>query len=267
MERKKTLKKIEKVIGGLLIIGTLLFFSGQKVFGFSENIFLEIARPFQRIGFNLGESFSQTWSFFSSIGNLKKENSALMEENLRQKATIANLKDTQKENVLLRQELNLTPSKELSLAGAWVIGQDGTKLGSWLTIDKGEADGVVVGQSVVIHQRILVGKVSVVYPHQAKVTLLSDFESVINARDLETGARGVVRGEYGLGIALDMVDQTESLRVGDTIMTSGLGGGTQADLLIGKVQSLKLSEDKLFQKAVLAPAVKYQELSLVFLVK
>lgn len=266
MEKKKFAKQLGKLILVLLILGALFFFSGQKLLAPIENAGAFIFQPFQRIGFSFSQKIRQGISFFSSIGELKHDNENLMEENLEYQYRLTELSGIKKENDLLRQELNLAPREQLALTSAWVIGQDGTKLGSWLTIDKGQADGVRVNQAVVVHQGILVGKVTEVRPHESKVTLLSDFESAVNARDMETDTRGIVRGEYGLGIVLDMVDQTENLQVGDVVATSGLGGGTKADLMIGKIQSIRTSDDKLFQKAVLTPAVQYSDLSVVFLV-
>jgi rod shape-determining protein MreC len=90
---------------------------------------------------------------------------------------------------------------------------------------------------------------------------------VINAQDIETEAKGVVRGEYGLGTVLDMVSQTDILNVGDTVVTSGLGGDLPKGLLVGNIQEIRTTPDKLFQQADLMSRVKYSDLDVIFIIK
>ena len=85
--------------------------------------------------------------------------------------------------------------------------------------------------------------------------------------DLQTGAKGIVRGEYGLGLVLDMVSQTDLLNVGDDVVTSGLGSDISKGLLIGKIKELQVSSDKLFQGALISPRVKYANLDTIFIIK
>jgi rod shape-determining protein MreC len=121
--------------------------------------------------------------------------------------------------------------------------------------------------AVIVYDGILIGKVSEVYSNSAKVILLSDASSSINVSDSETSAKGILSGEYGLGIIIEMVEQTDVLRVGDDIVTSGLGGAMPKGLLIGKVDQVSTSPDKLFQQAVVRPTVKYSNLNVVFVIK
>jgi rod shape-determining protein MreC len=120
---------------------------------------------------------------------------------------------------------------------------------------------------VIAYEGILIGKTSEVFSGSSKVTLLSDAESAVNASDLESGARGVLKGEYGLGIVLDMVSQADVMNAGDTVVTSGLGSEMPKGLLIGKILETKVTGDKLFQQAVVAPRVKYSKLEAVFVIK
>ena len=76
-----------------------------------------------------------------------------------------------------------------------------------------------------------------------------------------------MRGEYGLGIVLDLVAQTDAINNGDTIVTSGLGSNMPKGLLIGKIQELGTSADKLFQPALITPQIKYSKLDVVFVIK
>jgi rod shape-determining protein MreC len=163
--------------------------------------------------------------------------------------------------------LGLIPSKKFELEASFVIGQNPQKLGSWILIDKGENAGIKVGMPVIVSQGILIGKVEEVYQNVAKIILLTDSESVINVRDSETEAKGVVMGKFGLGLVLEMVSQDDILNAGDSIITSGLGGDLPKGLLIGKIQDPKVSLDRIFQGAIVVAPVKYSNLDVVFVIK
>jgi rod shape-determining protein MreC len=120
---------------------------------------------------------------------------------------------------------------------------------------------------VIVSQGIIIGKVEETYANMAKVVLLTDSESVINVRDLETEAKGVVRGKFGLGLVLEMVSQDDTLNAGDSVITSGLGGDLPKGLLVGKIQEPQSSLDRIFQEAIVAAPVKYSNLDVVFVIK
>jgi len=198
---------------------------------------------------------------------MRDENARLIRENDDLAAELANLQGVKKENDIFRQQLELIPREKFNLESSLVIGQDPQGLGSWIIIDKGRADGIEIGMPVIVSEGILIGKIDEVNSDSSKVNLLTDSASAVNATDLETDARGLVRGAFGLGLFLDMVAQTDILNKGDTIVTSGLGGEFPKGLLIGNIQEVRDSPDKLFQQAIIAPRVKYQELEVVFVIR
>jgi rod shape-determining protein MreC len=245
----------------------LVFLNPKKIFNPVREVFFKVGYPFQKTFFILGHSISGATDFFGSIGRMRSENERLIREGNSLAAEIGALKDAKKENEILREQLGLAPRDKFNLEAAFVIGQDPQGLGSWIMIDKGRDAGLNDGMAVVVSDGILIGRIDEVYQSSAKINLLADSSSAINAMDVETQAKGIVRGEYGLGLAMDMVAQTDVLSVGDTIVTSGLGGDLPKGLTIGKIQEVRSSQDKLFQQAILTPRVKYSKLDIVFAVK
>lgn len=245
----------------------LIFFNPKGIFDPVRNIFLEISAPFQKTFYIFGRGIEETFSFLGSIGELKNENADLAKENNSLAAEVASLQQAKNENETLREQLNLAPRNKFNLEASFVSGQDPQNLGSWLMIDKGSADGIQAGMSVIVSDGILVGKIAETGYHNSKVSLLTDSGSAVNVSDLETGAKGIIHGTYGLGIVMDMVAQTDILNENDTVITSGLGGDVPRGLLVGKIQETKLSPDKLFQQAVVIPRARYQKLDLVFVIK
>jgi rod shape-determining protein MreC len=224
------------------------------------------ALPFEAVLSLAGSRLATMRAFLGSIGELKQENERLVQENIRLAAENARLADMGRENESLRKELDLLPRGEFRLEAADVIGQDPLSLGNWLLMNKGEADGIRKGMPVIVGQGVLVGRVEEALSHTARVTLLTSPDSLVNGVDIQTEAKGIVKGRHGLGLVLDMVLQTDALKPGDDVATSGLGGDLPRGLLLGKIQEVHPSDDRLFQQATVVSPVKFTKLQTVFVV-
>lgn len=245
----------------LIILNPRGFFSPVKT------AFFVVFSPFQKVAYGLTFEASEIKKFISSIGQLKKENEKLIEENRSLLAENSKLREEGKENEKLREELRLLPRDKFNLEGSAVISRDSNEQGSWIEIDKGKKDEIKKDMPVIVNSGILIGKIEEVYPTTSKVLLLSDMGSSINAVDSKTGSKGIVRGEFGLGIIMDMVLQSEALNPGDDVVTSGVGKGFPAGLLIGKIGEVSPSGSELFQRAIISSPVDFSRLQFVFVIK
>ena len=267
MSKKYITAKIIKFTFVVLVCFGLILANPKKIFDPVRGFFLHLSAPFARILYSFSEKSKELIFFLGSISELKNENTQLVKENNDLSAQIAGLKQEKQENIMLREQLDLLPRDKFDLVGGFVVGQDPGGSSSWALIDKGADFGLNSGMVAIVSGGILVGKISEVYPHSAKINFLISANSLINAVDLDTGAKGIVRGDYGLGLILDMVAQTDSLNVGDSVVTSGLGSDIPKGLLIGKIKEIKVSEDKLFQGALITSRIKYTNLDTIFIIK
>lgn len=249
----------------LVLMGVILWNPQRVAYPFRV-FFGVVALPFEKVFSVLGFHSASVYDFLSSVGGLKQENDRLVRENVRLAAENALLIDMRQENETLRREFDLLPRSMFQLVAAEVIGQDRQNLGNWLMINKGSSDGIQNGMAVIVDQGAFVGRVEEVSPGTARIGLLTSPESLINGVDAQTEARGIVKGQYGLGVVMDMVLQTGVLKEGDSVVTSGLGGDLPRGLFLGKVRETKPSDDRLFQQAVLAPAVDASGLRTVFVI-
>ncbi|MBI2439439.1 MAG: rod shape-determining protein MreC [Candidatus Moranbacteria bacterium] len=232
-----------------------------------RTVVMTVTLPAQKVLSVIAFEFSDTFRFFSSIGELKEENERLEKERLKLLTQNAQCVDIEKENGLLRRELEIAPREKFSLMTASVIGRDPSGTGNRFSIDKGSMHGIEKGMAVIVDAGVLVGKVADVFPASASVILLTNPESVLSGVALDTEAEGIVRGEHGLSILFDMVLQSNALKQGDTIVTSGLGGDTPRGLIIGTLQEIRFSHDRLFQQASLISPVRFDRLRYVFIIK
>lgn len=267
MSKKYLSPKLIKLVLIMAVCGLLIFLNPKEIFSPARGFFLVLARPFEKILYVLSRKTGDTLDFLGSISELRRENEKLVKENSALNFEVSDLRGEKKENETLREQLGLIPKKKFDLEAGYVIGQDPQKLGSWLLIDKGYSSGVEVGMPVIVSDGIIIGKIEESFINSSKASLLTSSSSSINASDSETGAKGIVRGEFGLGVIMDLVPQTDVLNTGDEVSTSGLGSDIPKNLLIGKIQEVKTTQDKLFQQALIIPPVKYSNLDVVFVIK
>lgn len=223
--------------------------------------------PFQKIISSMAFEIHDVSQFLSSIGELKNENERLEKERLRLLAENAQYVDVIKENDDLRREIGLLPRDKFFLKASTIIGRDISGMGNWLLIDQGSFDGMKEGMVVIIENGIFVGRIIEVFPTSSRIMLLSNPESLMSGTTLDTDAKGIVKGEYGLGLLFDMVSQTDILKEGSSVVTSGLGGDVPRGLLIGTLQEPHLSSDRLFQQASILSPIRFDHIRYVFVIQ
>lgn len=123
-----------------------------------------------------------------------------------------------------------------------------------LIIDRGADDGVKAGQAVIVGDGIIVGKVFETRRRTSSVLLLSDSKSrlavaVQNASDTV----GVLEGDRGLSMSIDLIPQSETLSPGDIIVTSGIEPGIRRGLVVGTIEKVEKKTQDPFQSATVIP--------------
>ncbi len=243
-----------------------IIWNPYSIFSGFRNVLFTITYPIQEtlsISANKIFYFTET---ISHIGSLKKENEDLIIKNTYLTAENAKLKDALRENEILRKEIGLLPKKKFNTTTAYIIGKNLYGNNGWLLINKGSIDGIKKDMPIIVSGNVLVGKVSEVFLHNSKVKVVSNSDISISATTAETGAMGIVGSKYGLGTVLDMVAQTDYLKKGDSVITSEISQNIPQGLLIGKIQEIYPSNDRLFKMATLSMPIDLQKLRVVFVI-
>ncbi len=132
--------------------------------------------------------------------------------------------------------------------------------------DKGAGEGVRKGMAVVNAQG-LVGKVIEVYSHQTKVLLVLDERSKIGVRVQRTQDIGILQGKGKEGVCeLKYLLTKAKVKVGDKVVTSGLGGLFPEGILVGYISKIRKKPNYLFQEIEIIPSVDFGKLKEFFLV-
>ncbi len=210
------------------------------------------------------KSFAET---IAIVKNLSRDNAGLNQKIDELSFENARLKLAQQENITLRKALKLNSAGTYKTIAAEVKTLDPTGFTRTVVINKGESAGIRAGQAVIVAPGLLVGKISRAYPDTSEVTLITDPALVINGEVADSGARGLVRGEHGLGLMFDLITQNEVIKSGDLVTTSGLGNDFPAGLLVGEIVGIQSSSSELFQKAFVSPATELRSLRFVLVIQ
>jgi len=150
---------------------------------------------------------------------------------------------------------------------ARLLGLRLTSIQHQMIINKGKADGVVKGSSV-LDAHGLVGQVYFVGDQFSWVALITDPEHAVPFTIARTGVRGVAQGIGQLErIRLAYIPETADVKIGDEIFTSGLGGRFPAGYPIGKIADMEQDQNQAFIQLQASPAAMLATLGFVFVVK
>ncbi len=210
-----------------------------------------------------------TGGFFNNLGHIKDlaaENQKLESDNRALKTRLAADAETQRDNQTLRRQLGLQQVSGFDEIGAEVVAYEPDSYRQFITVNKGSKDGLQAGMAAT-SDGVLVGLLSDVQAHSAKITLVTDPEFRLVARDQETGTLGVLQGKLGSGLNMDKIGQTDKVSPGDTIVSSGLGNLVPAGILVGDIQSVNQHVNAVFQSAQVASDFSVSRLRFVFVAR
>lgn len=250
----------------ILIAFFIIFKNSNKNLPF-ENSLHSSTNGLFRVFYSAGYWFSDKFTFLVSIGSLKKENEEFSKENLKLKGEIAQLKNISIENEKLRKELEIAPREDYNMEAAFIVGQNVIGNPEILYINKGSKSGIEEGMAVVAEKGVFIGKIRKVFSNQSEVELILSQSQNINCQIQKNSEKGIVHGEYGTSVILDLVPQTVQLEKNDTVVTSNLNEKIPEGLLVGYVKEITPSSDQLFQKASLLLPVNLDKLKLVWIIK
>ena len=252
------------LIAGLLLVIVL---RPTGILGPVEDVLTTLLAPLQ---YSLGWTGSRVGSALQNlralgtvqarVRELEQTVDRLMIENVR-------LREAEIEVAQLRELLQFKQANPtLQILAAEVIGRDPSNLIQYVLIDRGTRDGIATGMPVMT-ARGLVGRITAVFPHSARVMLLTDLASAVNALIQSSRATGIVQGQGRQGLTMRYVEQREIVQVGDVVLTSGLGSNFPKRLVIGQVTSVMQSDVDMFQEIQVQSAVYFDRLETVLVIQ
>ena len=230
----------------------------------------ELVAPLQE-AVSLGtRKVSEAIQAVKAFGEQVELNERMQEDLVKLRNEVLTLQGLEKENIELREQLLYGRRSDRDLVSCEIIARDVS--GWWQTVrlGKGYLEGIQPGMAVITPDG-LVGKTIDVSPRTTDVLLISDSSCRVSVHIGRIGAFGVFMGggSTDLGDAtgsIDFISKNADVRVGDKVVTSGLGGVFPKGLLVGEVTYVEKDRSGLSQTAGVVAKADIVGLTHVFVV-
>lgn len=262
-------KYLFTLITGIGLLAALILFSlnvphsreANVIERGTMNLLAPVLKPFAYVS-----GFAENiWDGYINLVNVRRDNERLHIAVKELGSRIAAGDEALLESKRLEKLLEMKKTLKHPTLGATVVGED---ISSWfrtLLVDRGASDGLRVGMAVVAADGV-VGQIVKVAAETSRVLLLTDHASGIAATIQRSRARGVVKGK-GEGLcSLEFTTREEDVKVGDLVVTSGVGGVYLKGLPIGEVTMVKRGQYGIFQTVTIRPTVNVAQLEEVLVV-
>ena len=257
-------KKTAVIVGVVIIIAIniiVLSISSRKQqpsFGASR-IAIPLVAPFQKAASRSIRFVRDIWTHYFYLVAVAYENDRLQQAYQRAIERNNQLNEVALSNQRLRSLLHFQKTQSSRVIAAEVVAKDPSPWSKTIIIDKGKGEGIAAGMPVVTAEGII-GQVIEAAAHQAKVLLIIDQNSAVDALIQRTRSRGVVKGESAERCQLMYVLRKYDINVGDTVISSGLDGVYPKGLRIGRVSGVSRPNSGIFQEVAVSPYVDFEKL-------
>lgn len=234
---------------------------GDSVLG---SAVLETAGPVESAIGWVAASVEDVWLGYFNLVRVQEENEHLRRVVSRQNVQLAALAEERLANERLRRLIGFHDQPPGRYVSARVLAWDP---GPWyhsLVISAGSADGVV-DDSPVLTDRGVVGRVVELAPHYAKVLLLTDSSSAIDAFVQRNRINALLAGHGRSSLTLDYIRKSDDLRPGDLVVTSGLDGIYPPGLPLGSVTMVDKQSLGLYLAVDVSPQAELDHLEEVLI--
>ncbi len=229
------------------------------------SVTIAVLSPFQEAVTGSINFVRDIWKYYFSLASTAKENDNLKKFLARAVEKNNQCIETELSNQRLRKFLHFQKTKTIETVSAGVIGKDPSPWFKTVIIDKGSADGIQKGFPIVVPEGIA-GQVMAVSSHYAKVLLIIDRNSAVDALVQRSRARGIIRGRSAESCFLNYVLRKNDVRVGDEVVSSGIDGVYPKGLRIGYVSSVIRRNSGMFQAVTITPSVDFEKLEEVLVI-
>jgi rod shape-determining protein MreC len=260
------------LVAGLIVLPGLILRASVKApseLGPVDRAVLRLTAPLQSGLMRLFAGTRDVFSRYFALIDVQKENERLRGENqaLQTQLLALSLHKTRGERLERLLELRGEVAAETAAARVVAIESSPQFRVVRVRLDRGGAE-VKPGMPVLSPAGV-VGRIARTVGAYSDVQLLVDQRSSIDVVLQRNGSRGVLKGVAGedrYRCRIEYVDRQDEVKVGDLVVTSGLGGTFPRDLPVGTVVKVEKKTYGLYQDVEVEPAVAFGKLREVLIV-
>ena len=209
----------------------------------------------------------------NDLSNTYQENQSLKQKINTIHELEVQLNELKRDNQKMKETLKLQDTlNDYTLVNATVIARNPDTWRDVITINKGSNDGIQPQMSV-MSDNGLVGKVLDVNPTSARIALLSNADNTLvrvaaMIQNEKEPIYGTITGydEKTNMLVMSQIQATQDIKVGDKVVTSGLGGISPNSLYIGTVEEVAMDRFGLYKEVKIRPAADTNDVRYVTVV-
>lgn len=226
---------------------------------FIHQLSLTILKPVWVTSQGVSQFFSETGNNWSRFLNTFRNQGVLEAQIQELQGKLAGLDEFRKENERLRKLLNFKKELPLKTIPARVMARDLVPWRKTILIDRGSNQGIRKRMALV-NAEGLVGRVVEVAPWSARAILLLDPEARVSVLFQESRDAALAEGDGSSWLRVTHIDREASVKVGDRVVSSGLGGVYPKGIPVGRVEMVGTEKDGLELFALVRPSVNFSKL-------
>ena len=193
--------------------------------------------------------------YFSAHNQMVQENYSLKQQAFEHQVRLQRLNTVEAENAHLRSLLNgdIPIQPKAVLGEISHTGRD--PFSRVVVINRGSRHNIKAGQAVVDSKGVL-GQVTRVFPFSSEVTLITDKALSIPIQIERNQLRAIAFGEGDNTLDIPYLPTNVDIKVGDTLVTSGIDGIYPAGLAVAKVTQILQNPESPFAKIISTPVAE-----------
>ena len=221
-------------------LGGAAYFDNERVSALNaglRDIGLTLLTPVRWVG-GLPDRWARSRADSAAEGALEAEFAAQREALLLAQTQLLGLKALEQENQRLRQLLSANERLHLGMKVVDVARGGLHPYTHRVVLAAGSEQGLAPGQPV-LGRNGLLGQIRSTTAHEAVVTLATEPEHAIPAKIQRNGAATIVHGTGDPRVfRVSWLPQNTDIRIGDVLLSSGLGGRFPADYPVAEVTAV-----------------------------
>lgn len=224
-----------------------------------ESFMLEVFAPLQEGTMTFKQRMDSLLEHYIFIVNTSFKNAELTAKVADLENKLFQLQEIEKENSRLKQLLQFGEEIQREKVLAQVISWDSSNEFKVLRINKGTADGIEL-KSPVITAQGLVGYVYRVTFNYADILTLLDQNNRVDALVTNSRSHGIVEGASQQKCFMKYVARSETVNIGDEVITAGLGNVYPKGIKLGKITKVEKESYGITQYIEVEPSVDFRKL-------
>ena len=257
------------IVSATLLLASLVLLSKNSRSGTADPVagaVLQVMRPLQVAASAAVDAAAEIWTGYIALVGVRADYERLQNRVAELEQQLIRTAELRAMERRLDQLLAFATAFHLHAEAAQIIGRDPLPWSGTVTINKGLRDGIVEDAAVVARSGV-VGKTIATSPNSARVQLITDHNSGVDAIVQRSRSRGIVKGGVDGRLVMKYIDREDSVIPGDLVITSGLAGIFPKGIAIGEVMRVWKDSRGLMQEAEVVPVVPLNRVEEVLVVR